>query len=258
MSPDSPRVEASALGQIDLFSRLSEAELESLAACFERVEVEAEQTVFEEGDPATHFWILASGTVAVIRDSVGEPVQLLTRLQGYDFFGELGLFGSGRYQASVRATEACRLWRIHRRDFVPVVDRHPGMKLVLQSAASQRQSHRAASVLELGRRREVRIRCRRPVVLEMAPSDPDHPGERLELDLENLSLGGICLGQAPETWQPGRELSFGLVVREGVLPLHGAVRWRRGQTVGIAFERRSERHDMLLQMAIRLIMEASD
>ena len=69
-------------------------------------------------------------------------------------------------------------------------------------------------------------------------------------------MGGICLSGAPADWSAGDELSFGLEVREGLLPLHGQVRWRKDDTVGIGFEKRSPKHDMLLQMAIRLILDS--
>ena len=238
------------LASVALFQRLDPGELRTLAESFEAVEVGANQMVFEEGDPAKYFFVIASGGLAVFRDAVGEPVQLLTRLARHDFFGELGLFGTGRYRASVRATEPSLLLRIERSPFLVFVDAHPAVQLQLQTVAARRQGHHVASTLELGRRREVRIRCKQTVGIEL------DDGQRLSLVLENLSLGGICLGSAPDDWQTGLELSFRLEVREGLLPLHGLVRWRNDDTVGIGFEKLSPKHDMLLQLAIRLILES--
>jgi CRP-like cAMP-binding protein len=238
------------LASLPLFRSLDGDALARLAEAFVELRVDPNEMIFEEGDPAEFFFVIDQGTLAVFRDAVGEPVHLLTRLGRHDFFGELGLFGSGHYRASVRATEDVRLWRIERAPFLAFVEKHPAVQLQLQTTAALRQGHQVASTLELGRRREVRIRCKQEVTLEL------EDGQRLRLGLENLSLGGICLADAPEAWKEGMELSFGLQVREGLLPLHGLVRWRSGDTVGIGFEKRSPKHDPLLQMAIRLIMES--
>lgn len=243
-------VEGGDLAAVPLFQRLAPGTLATLAEAFVELAVDANEMIFEEGDPAEYFFVLGAGELAVFRDAVGMPVQLLTRLGPHDFFGELGLFGTGHYRASVRATEPCLLWRAEREPFLAFVERQPVVMLELQTSAALRQGHQLASALELGRRREVRIRCKQQVNLDLGD------GERVRLDLENLSLGGICLAGAPKAWQEGMELSFGLEVREGLLPLHGRVRWRKGDTVGIGFEKRSPKHDLLLQMAIRLILES--
>ena len=100
-------------------------------------------------------------------------------------------------------------------------------------------------------RRETRIRCRRRVVVEL------DDGSRRSIMVENLSLGGICLDQAPVGWRPEVEVHFSLVIREGVLPLDGVICWRRKDSVGISFKPRSVHHDKLLQMAVRLLLDSA-
>ncbi|MEM1181624.1 MAG: cyclic nucleotide-binding domain-containing protein [Acidobacteriota bacterium] len=243
-------VPPSALSRLDLFSDVPASALEELARGAVELRVKTNQVVIHEGDDVGAFFVVLEGALAVYRDAVGQPVQLLARLHAGSHFGEIALFGSGRATASVRASERSRVVRIAKASFFAFLEDFPHLQLNLQMSAARRHSEDLASVLETGRRREVRIRCNRPVPVETAD------GARREMGLENLSLGGVCLSRAPESWRPGEAISFGLVLREGALALSGSVRWRRGDTVGIAFDKRSPRHDMLVQMAIRLILES--
>lgn len=237
------------LASIPLFQGVEEETLDALLEDTVELRVEPNQVLFAEGDPAEAFFVVHEGAVAVFRDAVGQPVQLLARLYRGDFFGELGLFTQGRYMASVRATEPSRILRIDREVFLPFVDAHPAIQLQLQMAAARRHSQSMASTLELGRRREVRIRCDQDVQVEL------DDGSRRSMGLENLSLGGACLLRVPEPWRVGETVRFALAIGEGRLELVGEVAWRRGDSVGLAFVERSPNHDMLVQMAIRLILE---
>ncbi|MEO1367005.1 MAG: cyclic nucleotide-binding domain-containing protein [Acidobacteriota bacterium] len=243
-------VEPSSLADLDLFADLPSAALGRLAGGAVELRVKANQVVFREGEPVEAFFLVRSGALAVYRDAVGQPVQLLARLHGGDYFGEIALFGSGDATASVRASEPSVVVRIGKEDFLEFLGAFPHLQLNLQMAAARRHSEDLASVLETGRRREVRIRCNRSLPVTLAD------GARVDMVLENLSLGGLCLTGVPESWLEGESVSFGLGLREGSLELSGTVRWRRGDTAGVRFDKRSPRHDMLVQMAIRLILEA--
>ena len=238
------------LARLELFQGIALDALEALAEHTVEVRVASNQAVLEEGAPADAFFVIRDGALAVFRDAVGFPVQLLARLYPGDFFGELGLFSGGRSMASVRAAEPSRLLRIDGEAFLGFVETRPELQLQLQMAAARRHSHNMASTLELGRRREVRVRCDRPVLAELAD------GRRLELMLENLSLGGACFSAVPDTWLPGEVVDLALVLADGRLDLRGEISWRRGERVGLSFVDRSPRHDMVVQMMIRLIHEA--
>jgi len=237
------------LRRFELFQELEEGELDRLARWFVELRVPAHAVILREGEPAASFYLLCSGSVAVFRDAVGQPVQLLARLHSGDFFGSLGLLGEGRSSASVRASEPTRLLEISNDDFRRFLADHPEIGDKLRQTASRRHSVYAASALELGRRREVRIRCAREVTLRL------DDGTARTVTLENLSVGGVCLEGVPESWQPGRTVYFWLALREGELDLSGRVAWRRGDAAGVAFVKRSPNHDMILQMAIRLLLE---
>ncbi|MEM9555547.1 MAG: cyclic nucleotide-binding domain-containing protein [Acidobacteriota bacterium] len=245
------RVTAEDLAAFPLFADIDHQELEPLATTADELHVEANHLLVREGEVAEALYLVQHGAVAVFRDAVGLPVQLLARLAHGEFFGELGLVGAGTYSASVRATEPTRLVRLAADTVRPWMTRHPAVQLELQATAARRHSHSIASVLELGRRREVRIRCGHEVEMHVEGAAP------LRVVLENLSLGGLCLSRAPETWSVDTPVRFGLRLREGMLELAGRIVWRGGDTAGVCFVKKSPSHDMIVQMAIRLIVESA-
>lgn len=239
------------LKSVELFQELEESDLERLAQWFVELSVPGQRLVLQEGKTSEAFFVIAEGVVAVFRDAIGSPVHLLTRLTQGDFFGELGLFVDGRHAASVRATEPCRLLKITKKDLLRFLDDHPSVFHKLQMSAARRHSANLASTLELGRRRELRIRCSNEITMTL------ESGATYQVLLENLSLGGVCIRQAPKTWTVGDDVVFFLGIRENEIRLTGRVAWRQGDSLGLAFINKLPNHDMIIQMATRLLLELS-
>lgn len=237
------------LKAVELFQDLDGDELQRLADWFVELSVPSQRLILQEGKASEAFFIIAEGSVAVFRDAIGSPVHLLARLDAGDFFGELGLFVDGQHAASVRTTEPCRLLKITKKDLLHFLDDHSHVFYKLQLAAARRHSANLASTLELGRRREIRIRCSNEVTLRR------ENGEQHSVLLENLSLGGVCIRQAPEVWGVGDDVAFFLSIRENEVRLSGRVAWRQGDSLGLAFIKKAPNHDMIIQMATRLLLE---
>ena len=243
-------VEAGDLRPVGLLRDLDSADLGRLTKLFAELEVPGGSLIVQEGEHADCFFVVAEGALVVFRDTRGEPVQLLDRLYKGDYFGELGLFGGGRHCASVRASVPSRVLRITKEGFLHFLTDHPLILETLQTSAARKHSANVASSLELGRRREVRMRCSREVEIRLAG------GETRQVVVENLSVGGICLSGAPQSWEVSQEVSFSIAVRENELHLKGKVVWKFAHGVGISFTKQTPNHDMIVQMAVRLLVES--
>lgn len=244
------KVRGSELTGVALLKGLPPQELALLARDMVPLQVAEGQVVIHEGAPADALFFVKAGSFAAFRDAVGQPVHLLARLHPGDFFGELGFYGDGRCAASVRASQDGELLRIAADKLLPFLDRHPDLRDRLQATSAARYSHLLASALELGRRREVRIKCSEEILLGL------EDGRRVPALLENLSLGGACIAGAPPGWHQDREVSFELCLQKGVVPLAGRVTWREDDKVGLAFTPLDDRHDAMVQMAIRLLLQS--
>ena len=97
---------AALLARLELFSDLSEAELEQLAAVAVPRSYEGGEVVFREGDPGDTCHIVRSGTLKATKTHGDGRTIALTELHPGDMFGELALFSGERRSATIEALES--------------------------------------------------------------------------------------------------------------------------------------------------------
>jgi CRP/FNR family transcriptional regulator len=95
----------SLLQGVDWFSSLTGEELDKLAAGAVTVQLDAGDTVFEEGDRGDRCFVIQSGAVKVLRRFPDGRRMTLARLGPGNVFGELALMGGERRSATVQAAE---------------------------------------------------------------------------------------------------------------------------------------------------------
>src|SRR5688572_26407687 len=95
----------SLLQGVDWFSSLTAEELEELAGGAVTVQLDADDTVFEEGDRGDRCFVIQSGSVKVLRRFPDGRRMTLARLGPGNVFGELALMGGERRSATVQAAE---------------------------------------------------------------------------------------------------------------------------------------------------------
>jgi MFS family permease len=107
------------LRRIEIFAQLPEPVLERLAQSAATVSTAADQVVVSRGEVGSHFYVIASGRVAVELDDG------TTRELGRgDFFGEIALLRDVPRTATVRAVEPLRLFVVERDEFLLAVTGH--------------------------------------------------------------------------------------------------------------------------------------
>ena len=99
---------------------LAPAQLLKARGCVHRVAVDRGVVVVHQGDSADRFSIVSKGTVEVVRETRrgGRPAVSLGPGQS---LAELGLIGSERNAATVRAAEDCELLVMERQAFEEIV-----------------------------------------------------------------------------------------------------------------------------------------
>lgn len=239
------------LRQTSLFEGLGDDDVARLAAGCEELSLAAHRTIFTEGDTADAFYLICSGKVAIFRDTLGRPLQLLAQLETGEFFGELGLLHDSPRTASARTSERCRLLRIGRAELLAFLDDHTEIALRLQNAAIRRHSANVSSTLALSQRRELRIRLNHKVHLDL------EEGATLPATLENLSPGGLSLAPAEESWWPGKRVRFALRCAGLRFEVRGRVSWRDGDRVGVAFTATATDHETQIQGLLRRLLETA-
>jgi CRP/FNR family transcriptional regulator len=96
---------AALFARLELFSDLSEGELEQLASVAVPRSYEGGEVVFREGDPGDTCHIVRSGTLKATKTHGDGRTIALTELHPGDMFGELALFSGERRSATIEALE---------------------------------------------------------------------------------------------------------------------------------------------------------
>ncbi|MEM9594694.1 MAG: cyclic nucleotide-binding domain-containing protein [Acidobacteriota bacterium] len=246
---DHDDAKADLLEQVTLFQDLDAVELRRLARSFRSEYVGEHLRLYRHGDPSDAFYVIRDGAVAIFREEVGKPLQLLARLGPGEFFGETGLFEGQRRSSTARTTVPTRLLKAPQPELMEFLDRHPTVAIKLQMAAARRHSENVAAALDLGARTEVRIHLAKPLTLV-----PQFGAPR-PTNLENLSFGGLCLRGIPPAWSTGDEVGFQLRYADASLDVAGRVSWREDDQAGVAFLAEGDDHDARVRQLMRRLLE---
>ena len=214
------------------------------------VHIDSDEMVFRAGEPADAIYIVRRGRVAVFSDTRGRAVRLIERASRGQILGLVGALGGSRRSASARALTPTTLLRLERYDLLHLLEQDSSLGLRFTLAVVSRHARNAAAALELGDRKEMRIRVGREVDLVVGRR------HRVRATIENLSRGGICVsGALPDglPHEPTRYVAH-LVDGDQVLSFRGRVAWRQGSRIGLAFVERAPGHDLLVQGALRQLL----
>lgn len=108
-----------------LFSGLNDADLAELAAITVRRTFRKGETLFSEGEEATGFYLLVSGSIKLCRMSPDGREKVLHFVNPRETFAEAAFFGDGKYPAEARAMEAGEVLYLPRQGFMELMSHNP-------------------------------------------------------------------------------------------------------------------------------------
>ncbi|MBI3361367.1 MAG: cyclic nucleotide-binding domain-containing protein [Chloroflexi bacterium] len=128
----------SLLRRIHLFTGLKDDQLKEAARAFVYEEREPNVAIFHQGDAGDTFYIIQSGTVAVVREK-GTQEQTLGKLSDGDYFGEIALIYGRKRNATVQTITKVGLWRLDAEPFFALLRQFPQIKENLAIVADTRK-----------------------------------------------------------------------------------------------------------------------
>ena len=134
-----PEVELRLLRAAPVFAPILPVALERLAARLEPIVVPSGTEIVHQGDPGDCVYLVAEGDFAVETDG-----RVLSHLGPNDLVGEMALLRNAPRNATVRAVQASRVYRLERSEFLAAVTGHP--------VSSREATDLIATRLELRRR----------------------------------------------------------------------------------------------------------
>jgi CRP-like cAMP-binding protein len=107
-------IELSKLPSAPLFSELPEEVMRALLERLAMISFEPGQAIVTEGETGRSLYVLASGSVEVVRTLPSGERRVLDRMPAGSFFGEIGLVADVQRLASVVAAEECVVLEVSR------------------------------------------------------------------------------------------------------------------------------------------------
>lgn len=239
----------SRLAGVPMFRELGEERLAHLELRLEEKSFGPNEIVFRQGDPCDGLYVVARGGVVIRSETPGRPIERLRDLHPGEVFGETAALLDSTRRFAARTVGETILWKIPQEHVRELVS-DPAVEPVLPSLmARRRPARRQAFASPWWTRKEPRIWVDREVQLTL-----DH-GERVRVRIENLSGGGACLLEVPESWRISQRLGFSLGVNgtPDLLRVRGTVRWRQGGSVGVAFDGDGPAHRRRIAAALRVL-----
>jgi len=125
------------LKKVALFKNLSLEELLLIDKALEQEQVLAGQTIFTEGSWGTHLYIIAEGSVRIVKEFHGKQEDF-RHLSVGEYFGEVALFDEAPHWESAIALQDCTLLKLEKSRFISVISQRPHIILEICRFLSQR------------------------------------------------------------------------------------------------------------------------
>jgi len=125
------------LKKVALFKNLSLEELLLIDKTLEQEQVLAGQTIFTEGSWGTHLYIIAEGSVRIVKAFDGEQEDIRHLAVG-EYFGEVALFDEAPHWEGAIALQDCTLLKLEKSRFISVISQRPHIILEICRFLSQR------------------------------------------------------------------------------------------------------------------------
>lgn len=136
------------LAQVGLFAEIGQRNRKRLASVMTSHKYGPGDLIMKEGEPASAFYIIASGRVEVVKGLDRQKPQALATLGPGEFFGEMALFEGYPRSASVRALEGTECLTLSRWDFLEELRVAPTIAMRILAVVVRRLRELEAKVVE--------------------------------------------------------------------------------------------------------------
>jgi diguanylate cyclase (GGDEF)-like protein len=113
------------LKSVDIFSLLSEGEIDEIRAHLEDINVDAGSVLFRQGDEGNELYIVRLGSRATSIDLPDGKSREIAVFKSGDFFGEMSIFENAPRSATCTAREKSELLVLHQRSIFRIIENHP-------------------------------------------------------------------------------------------------------------------------------------
>ncbi len=177
-----------------LFGSFSSDQLRQLAEFTTVKKLKKDERLFDEGEKASAFYFVASGSVKIYRiSSEGQEHTIEIQRDG-DLVAEAAIFDKETYPAFCQAMDETVLLRIPKHDFIQMIERHPRIAIEIMHGYSKRLRWFVRLVEDLTMH-NIKSRLARYILNNLSRDSERHISK---LSISKKELASL-LGTIPET-----------------------------------------------------------
>jgi CRP/FNR family transcriptional regulator, cyclic AMP receptor protein len=174
-----------------LLGKLSHEEIDTLLT-YSRIEhYAAGSEIFAKGSPGNSLMVVLRGSVKICSISIGGREIVLNIINPGEIVGEIGMLDGGERSGDAVAKDDCDLMVINRRDFMPLLQKHADICLLLIQILCARLRHTSEQVEDLLFRHLESRMAKALLWLSKQSEQARVDGRALELHLSQSELGTI-------------------------------------------------------------------
>ena len=126
------------LAKVELFADLEKTDVSRLAKTVVTRDFKKGEVIVRENEIGVAFYVIASGSVEVVKGLATADEQVLGRLNAGTFFGEMALFDNHVRSASVRAATDCQCLVITKWDFNAEMTQNSSIAIAMLAVLARR------------------------------------------------------------------------------------------------------------------------
>ncbi|PWC37508.1 Crp/Fnr family transcriptional regulator [Azospirillum sp. TSO35-2] len=206
---NAPMDVAGVLRRNRLLEELDSGQMAELLGLGHIARFDADQTIFDKGDPGDCLFAVLKGQIAIRTSSADGKTMLLNILETGDVLGEIGLIDGRERTAAAIALRPTHLYRIDRADFIPFLERHPKLCTRMMVVLCERLRWVSENIEDAVFHDVPRRLARRLLLLSDSYGQATPAGLRLTLPLSQEALANMlgvtremvnkCLGALRKT-----------------------------------------------------------
>ncbi|RYC28999.1 mechanosensitive ion channel [Lichenibacterium minor] len=136
---------ADLLAGSDLFGTMAGRERDLLAALMADLRLAPDERLFEQGDPAEALYVVASGTVGILRREP-DGSEIHHRMSPGGSLGAIGLITGSPYAATAKALTPVKAFRLDEAAITAAIEDHPDLAAALEDLARRAQASISSDV----------------------------------------------------------------------------------------------------------------
>lgn len=193
-----PVLRLNILHNLPFFNSLSHEEVTEINKIFNDIGYVVDETIYRMGDRSTRLYVVASGSIKLIKHNADGKEVLMDILKQGEFFGSLDPFGITYYQETAIAQQSSCIMKIDSEDFRTILQKYPVVSLRVLDITAKRLLEAQERIKQLSAHSVENRIAYTLLKLGQKLGEQNENGILIQIPLSRYDIAGMA-GTTPET-----------------------------------------------------------